>query len=108
MIFCTHRQGDKGPLSYLIAPYHHYSTIPIKDEAGRKSLSKKRASDTYFTLSDIDRNNPLLVQIVEEMGEQANGMYAKLKVVEVPDGVEWQIEEYDGLEHVAAIHEIWG
>lgn len=47
---------------------------------------------------DSDRNNPLLVQVVEELGEEANGMCAKLKIVEVPDSVEVEITEYDGLE----------
>lgn len=30
-----------------------------------------------------------------------------LKIVEVPDGIKWQIEEYDGWEHVAEAHQTW-
>jgi hypothetical protein len=54
-----------------------------------------------------DRSDPLLVQVVEELGETASGRCARLKVVEIPDGVEWQIEEYDGNEHVTEKHCTW-
>ena len=53
------------------------------------------------------RNDPLLVQVVEELGEAANGSFADLKVVEIPDGVEWTVEEYDGLEWIAEVHRTW-
>lgn len=56
---------------------------------------------------DIERDDPLLIQVVEELGEAANGRCAALKIVEIPSDVEWQIEEYDGLEHVAEKHRIW-
>ena len=41
------------------------------------------------------------------MGAEANGNYAKLKIVEVPYGVEWTIAEYDGYEWVAEKHRTW-
>ena len=57
--------------------------------------------------TDKERANPLLIQVVEELGAAANGSVADLKVIEIPDGTEWVIEEYDGLEHVAEAHRIW-
>ena len=54
-----------------------------------------------------DRSNLALVKCVEALGEDASGSFAKLKVVEIPDGVEWEIGEYDGLEYVAEKHRIW-
>jgi hypothetical protein len=70
-----------------------------------KSDDKK---ECYFE-SEIERNDPVLVQIVEELGEEANGNYSSLKVVEIPDDVggNWCIEENDGLEHVAERHRTW-
>jgi len=70
-----------------------------------KSDDKK---ECYFE-SEIERNDPVLVQIVEELGEEANGNYSSLKVVEIPDDVggNWYIEENDGLEHVAERHRTW-
>ena len=32
---------------------------------------------------------------------------AKLKIVEIPDDVEWIIEEYDGKEWIAEDHRRW-
>lgn len=55
-----------------------------------------------------DRGDPLLVQVVEELGEASYGGYANLKVVEIPDDVDYEIDEYDGMEHVAEKHRTWG
>jgi len=56
---------------------------------------------------EIDRSDAKLVAVVEEMGENSFGDHAELKVVEIPDGVEWVVEEYDGLEWVAEKHRTW-
>ena len=56
---------------------------------------------------DIERNDQYLVRVIEELGDDANGRFSELKVVNIPDEVEWQIEEYDGLEWVAEKHRIW-
>ena len=53
------------------------------------------------------RSHPLIVRVVEELGEAANGEFAKLRVVRVPDDVQWFIDEYDGNEHVAEKHQTW-
>jgi hypothetical protein len=56
---------------------------------------------------DIPRNDPALVQTVEELGKQAMDKYACLKVVDIPEGIDWVIEEYDGKEWVAEAHQTW-
>lgn len=56
---------------------------------------------------EIPRDDPILVSIVEDMGEEADGAFAQLKVIEIPNDVEWQIEEYDGTEWVAEKHRTW-
>lgn len=53
------------------------------------------------------RDDKDLVEVVEELGGEASGGCADLKIVEVPDDVKWHIEEYDGLEHVAEVHRTW-
>ena len=55
-----------------------------------------------------DRSNPALVGCVEALGDKASGSFAELKVVEIPDGVAWEIGEYDGLESVVEKHRKWG
>jgi hypothetical protein len=56
---------------------------------------------------DIPRDDAALVQLVEEDSVKYSGMHAELKVVEIPDGIKWIIEEYDGNEHVAEEHRVW-
>lgn len=53
------------------------------------------------------REHPLLVKVVEELGDAANSQYSKLKVVEIPDGVNYTIDEYDGIESIHEAHRQW-
>lgn len=48
-----------------------------------------------------------LIWVVENMGAWVNTRYSNLKVVEIPEDVDWQIDEYDGLEWVAEVHRTW-
>jgi hypothetical protein len=57
--------------------------------------------------TDVPRDDLLLVQVVKELGEAANGECAALEIVEIPDGTEWQIGYYGGMEWVAEKHETW-
>ena len=61
----------------------------------------------WETWLSSSRTHPLLVRVVEELGAKANGQHAKLKVVEVPDGIEWEIDECDGVERIAETHRTW-
>lgn len=56
----------------------------------------------------IERTNPLLVKCVEINGDRSFGSCAKLEVVEIPDGVEFEIMDYDGMETIHEIHRSWG
>lgn len=60
-----------------------------------------------FQVGKIERNDPLLVQVVETLGREANGFAAELKVVEIPDDVVWEITEYDGIETVREVARSW-
>lgn len=67
------------------------------------------AHEFRFTLADYDdtRDDEDLVATVEELGSKANSKHSDLKVVEIPDGVEFTIESYDGVEWVAEKHRTW-
>lgn len=69
--------------------------------------SSDLSDKSQFSYYDIPRNSPELLQVVEELKEEANAKYAKLKIVEIPDDVEWGIEEYDGSEWIAEFHRTW-
>ena len=59
-----------------------------------------------FGLS-VPRNHPELIKVVEQLREMANGFGAYLKVVEIPDNVEWDIDQDRGREWVAEKHRTW-
>jgi hypothetical protein len=54
-----------------------------------------------------NRSHPLLLRLVKEMGAEANGPHADLMIVDVPDGVEWEIDQYDGAETIHEAHRSW-
>ena len=56
---------------------------------------------------NLARDDPHLVEAVELLGAASAGSFADLKVVEIPDDVEWNIQEYDGLEWIAEKHRTW-
>lgn len=55
----------------------------------------------------IPRDDLKLAQVVEELGVEANGHCAELKIVEIPNDVQWGIEKSDGMEHVSEVHRTW-
>ena len=63
-------------------------------------------SGELYASEDLERNNPDLIRIVEQLGFEANGRFTELLIIEIPDNVEWDIMEYDGQE-VAEKHRIW-
>ena len=67
----------------------------------------KEKNYTHVYCRDIERNDPDLVKTVEILGEEANDRYAELEIVDIPDDVNWEIEEYDGREWVAEVHRTW-
>ena len=72
----------------------------------RKEYNQKYSEQTWY-YRDIERHDPLLVQVVEELGDASGGRCADLRVVEIPDGVDYIVEEYDGMEHIAEAHRTW-
>jgi len=76
--------------------------------ATRKGLKNRDELSRYLWSEDnIKRDDPALVRTVMDLGKKANGGYAELKVVEIPDDVDWEITEYDGLEQVEEKHRVW-
>ena len=80
-----------------------YSKIPVV--AG--PAPKADADTDYFYDRGLERDDPILVRVVEELGEKANGECAELDVTEIPDGVVWEIDNYDGWETVHENHRSW-
>ena len=83
----------------------------VKDENTSWNISifykDSVAKENYFEDREIPRNDPALVEVVEVLGEAANGFAANLKIVEIPEDVDWYVEENDGREWVAEKHRTW-
>ena len=74
-------------------------------------LWAKKKGLTDIDMDTIPRNDPELIEVIEELGREVNGSWCQpsnIKVVEIPDNVDqWQIEEHDGQEWVAEKHLKW-
>jgi hypothetical protein len=123
----------QGKECYFFEGFNNYREISLQ-EAEEKGLfwncfsvkkpeeylgkEKKDKDGTYTTynqkwekieINDFreDRSNPILVQVVKELGDDANDRLAKLEVIEIPDGIEWEIDDYDGIETIRENHRTW-
>ncbi len=56
----------------------------------------------------IPRDDAHLVRVVEELGEAANGHAATLRIVTIPEDVQWVITKTEGGELVSEVHRTWG
>lgn len=54
--------------------------------------------DSKVYYGEMERTDPKLIEVVEQGFE--NSWSSELVVVEIPDNAYYQIEEYDGLEHI--------
>lgn len=70
----------------------------IAELKGEPLPEKANNYDAY--LRDICRHDATLVQVVEELEEEANGASAQLRIAEIPSGSKYRIDEYDGTESV--------
>ena len=82
-----------------------YGGFGLTEVALAEYKDRKGITDPNFYYYDIPRDCPVLVEMVER--GDVSGAYADLKVVEIPDDVNWYIEEYDGMEHIAERHRTW-
>lgn len=73
----------------------------------RCNYYKKEGEKIFWSVFNLQRDDPILVKVVTELGAAANGEYAELEIVEIPDDVLWEINEYDGVEHIAEQHRTW-
>jgi hypothetical protein len=70
----------------------------IKEKWGSSSYHVEE--NKVFYDRRIDRADPVLVQVVEKLGDKANGECAKLYIEDLPKGTLYRITEYDGYESI--------
>jgi hypothetical protein len=84
--------------------YHTQQDRDTQNRLGSKIIVDNKE---WSSGRDIKRDDPILVGVVRQLGRNADGENAKLKVVEVPARVQWNIAEYNGKEWVEEKHRVW-
>lgn len=105
-VFCNqkfYRYWTKAPEERPTKPGLEVFKWSIDDHVAYKNACNK----VTLSSEEIMRDDPALVRIVEELGIAVNSRYSNLRVVEIPDDVLWQIDDYEGYEHVAEVHRRW-
>lgn len=102
---------ERDPETGLFPPENRGKVIFDRDleEPTTVGVAMRELDGRYWTdWARRERTDPLVVRVVEELGsEAASGRFAELKVVEVPDGVDWEIDDYDGMETVRERSASW-
>ena len=95
-------------VSYALVAEAEYKKIEAEEQGKPIALGRYEKSNAlYFSESNINRTDPILIQVIRELKSKANSRYSKLKIVKIPNDVEWTIEEYGGIEWVAEKHRTW-
>ncbi|CAI8948190.1 RimK family alpha-L-glutamate ligase [Brevibacillus sp. IT-7CA2] len=77
------------------------------DERFRPMLDHSHYNFTADRSNKELRTHPDILAVIEELGPNANTLTSKLRIVEVPDDVDWIITDHDGFEQVEEVHRIW-
>ena len=66
---------------------------------GNKAYISDEDFKKYFlNLNEYFREDKTLIEVVEELGEKANTFYSNLKIVEIPNDLDYVIDNYNGIE----------
>ncbi len=101
--YWTALRDDPRRAEYEVLSSHEWWSLTEEERERQNALYRELTVD----IRTKDRTDPHLVETVETLGEQANGKFAKLEVVEIPDDVDWEIDNYDGLERIHEKHRVW-
>ena len=71
----------------------------------RRKVKGLEPIDKYYSEDRLDED---LIAVVEELGAKAaSSTYARLKVVEIPADVDWELEDHDGAETIRERGRSW-
>lgn len=96
------------PTYWTVPPEAREGKVLADDAWHAADLDARKASNEFYkanslNLREANRADPVLVQVVEELGEEADGECAQLAIAEVPAGTRYRIDEYDGNESVMTV-----
>jgi hypothetical protein len=97
-----------------IALYLTYSDIEFsRSFVGDREAIAKFGPDfivngSIFAFRSVERDDPILVQVVKDLGKEANGFRAELKIVRLPKNISWSIRtSVQGAEWIVEEHRVW-
>lgn len=90
------RLDGNDPNSFI-----RYSTIDLGEKI------EKIPDENFWYYGVLERTDEDLTSVIEELGDEASGAYSSVVVVEIPDDVDWEIDDYDGMESVHEKHRVW-
>ena len=91
------RIDDNEPSSFV-----SYSTIDLGKTIGNIP------DENFWYYRNLERTDKDLVSVIEELGNEASGQYGFVKVIDIPDDIDWEIDDYDGIETIHEKHRSWG
>lgn len=86
---CFYKKTDNDAL------FTQYFT---KDFGDNVDISEEDYKNYNLYLDKGYREDPILIEVIEELKEKANSNFSDLKIVEIPDDLDYVIDDYDGLE----------
>lgn len=78
-----------------------------KDYGKSFSQFPKDSDKTFIWEHNLKRTDKSLVKVVETLGVKANGWAANLRVIDILDGISYEIDDYDGIESIHEEHRSW-
>ena len=81
--------------------------IPEKEKDEFNAARFKLRGSLWETWVKDSRTHPLVIKVIKELGEKANSSCARIKIVDVPDGVNYFISDYDGMKTINEEHRSW-
>ena len=110
-LFWYKGNGFKGPYKKVnvedVPQMDMFGHTPSKFDLGDEIETIPNGASCYDYDDTGDRSDPDLIEVIERLGDKANGACASLAIAEIPDGAEYEIDEYDGNESVVPPRMSW-
>ncbi len=92
---------------FYAVPKEKYEALKEEVELLDKNYKRLNEKNWFLTCYDIKRDDPILIEVVKTLKKKANTRTSNLKVVKIPADVQFEIDEYDGLESIHEVHRSW-
>ena len=84
-----------------------FMTLCVKKDYGEETQAIDKDDFLWSYNIHKNREDKDLIYVIETLGNKASGSFGKLKIVEIPDDVVYEIDDYDGMETVKEVHRSW-